>query len=810
MSDSSRWQLEGCLQFLNKTQLQQLVLYTCGSEASTTGTAADAAAWQGGGRSQLPAGWLICEAYGDGAAPSGGGRCRVAHQGDLLLLACVKTGALTGVRMLRGARIVHQSCIVEVDALGAPPLSMHLNNEMQAERWAHDLRNASSWSRRVEETIQLDSELSKSVHEVAARGSSVCGDFIEAVAEGFKDSDTDKKSEPVPSGEEAGICRALASPDLVDQVPSDAEDLIPFCAEPIKATEPIAIDEEASTCRALTFSDSADDEAEEPTVAEHWADELLDASCVSRSRQSSGDQVRRVNTNWLWSDNGTAWSRSPEEAVLPGFGPAVPSKDCKIFSMSADDSVENLQVIDPCIEVEARKGITDCTDSSNLEDWVDGQMQRSSDLLALFKQEMHFMEKVADELADRRNLAECEATCIDALEEEEAEQQKGLCMLESMVSSLSARCRDVKNGGGPQYFDLWEEDNGVGTSSSSGSLYSPTVKGTKSRCLTGLRRQNALRTSKVKENIRRIVQGAEDTWEAQRRAFQQQAVASAKHNHKEACDPEKKNGSKLPKGHARQPLRLQRRDAPREQQSLLRNQRILAQQHIDRELQRAHWQQQLEEPESYHEDHKMPEDPGEQADADHTLTKVDELQEDIGEQSDGNQSMTKVEELPEDLGEQDDRSMTKLEECNQSQSQEPSETESGPKEVVGRFGRKYIVDVQSPCQSPRQSATQASDDLALPDVTKAASMPEASAFVHDAEPAPEPNCMWSPRASPRAFSSEQEEPREEPQTISPPESPRLVEREKRSLARRMMNFLAAEHGQQQKLGEGHAKSRAWF
>eukprot|EP00930_Biecheleria_cincta_P021372 TRINITY_DN15866_c0_g1_i1.p1 TRINITY_DN15866_c0_g1~~TRINITY_DN15866_c0_g1_i1.p1 ORF type:complete len:1026 (-),score=182.55 TRINITY_DN15866_c0_g1_i1:114-2735(-) len=635
------------------------------------------------------------------------------------------------------------------------------------------------------------------------------------------------------------------------------EEEISFCAEPIRSNEePITLDEEPTICRALIFHDSADEEADEaegdpsspkgtaphvesevadasgmaiadkeilsappspknqtaecdltaraekilamddhtdgsadedlaiddplvagPTAFDSFADELFDASCLLRSSRerlhgspaTSGDQVRVSSTAWLWGDNLTAWSRSPEEAVLPGFGPAV-SSNCVVFSMSADDSVETLPAIDPCIAVDAGKGITDCTDSSDLEDWVESQMQRSSELLALFKEEMHFMEKVADELAERRNLAECEATCIDALEEEEATQQKGLCMLESMVSTLSARCRHVQTGDSPQYFPLGEEDTGAGTSSSSSSLYRPIPKSTKPRRLPDLQHENVLRTSKVKEDIRRIVQGAEETWEAQRKAFQEQAIAAARNN-LETNNLHKRNARKLPKEHARQPLRLQRRDNPREQQSLLRQKRILAQQHIDRELQRTHFQTQTQ------------------------LEKVEICPE--------------VYSQPEDLCEnaEDNCSMTKVEGHDKNYRGEPFAKEPLRQEIVGRFGRRYLVDAQSPCQSPRQSADQekqqaanecgnkerakASDGHLLPGV---ASLPEESVFAHDAEPAPEPNCC-----SPGNYAAESEEQQAQ---HSPLESPRLMEREKRSLARRMMSYLAAEHGQQQKAGEG--------
>jgi len=74
---------------------------------------------------------------------------------------------------------------------------------------------------------------------------------------------------------------------------------------------------------------------------------------------------------------------------------------------------------------------------SDLEEWVEEQTARSSQLLELFQQEQTWMDQAADKLAERRMLNKQEAESIDLLEREDAEHQESLTDLEAWVGKLS-------------------------------------------------------------------------------------------------------------------------------------------------------------------------------------------------------------------------------------------------------------------------------------------------------------------------------------------------------------------------------------
>eukprot|EP00931_Biecheleriopsis_adriatica_P068426 TRINITY_DN42381_c0_g1_i1.p1 TRINITY_DN42381_c0_g1~~TRINITY_DN42381_c0_g1_i1.p1 ORF type:complete len:570 (-),score=129.23 TRINITY_DN42381_c0_g1_i1:134-1813(-) len=203
-------------------------------------------------------------------------------------------------------------------------------------------------------------------------------------------------------------------------------------------------------------------------------------------------------------------------------------------------------------------GFEDSENSVDLERWVEAQTRRSSQLLELFHEEMSWMELAADKLAERREWEERQAQCIDALEQEETSHQEGLCMLESMVDALSARCQQAESGSGAQYFYIGDEV-------ASRSASSPST-GVKERRRQRLQRpQQRFRTvSSLREDIRETLQRAEDAWERRRKVLQQQAEAILR---RRGAMPTPPNTSEPQRPRA--PLRLMRQGPPRVASSLL-------------------------------------------------------------------------------------------------------------------------------------------------------------------------------------------------------------------------------------------------
>ncbi|CAK9117041.1 unnamed protein product [Durusdinium trenchii] len=86
------------------------------------------------------------------------------------------------------------------------------------------------------------------------------------------------------------------------------------------------------------------------------------------------------------------------------------------------------------------ENIKEPSEVSDLEDFVEERMRRSTELLALFSQEQEWLDQAADIMAARRVLAKEEAAAISLLEEEDAHHQEELDQLEAYVHQMSEHC----------------------------------------------------------------------------------------------------------------------------------------------------------------------------------------------------------------------------------------------------------------------------------------------------------------------------------------------------------------------------------
>eukprot|EP00440_Ansanella_granifera_P061132 gb/GFBE01066272.1/.p1 GENE.gb/GFBE01066272.1/~~gb/GFBE01066272.1/.p1 ORF type:complete len:788 (+),score=196.85 gb/GFBE01066272.1/:1-2364(+) len=490
-------QLEGCLNIAELLRLQALAAarqHSCGSYAHQDARGEPLPPGFQGHNQPLVPPRIVCRARGEGVPI--GSTCRVARQGDLLLIGCLRTGKLTGVRMLKGATVVLRDLtVVDVSAACAPHLSMRLETPEEAEKWAEELRSASCWPPRA-----------------AGQGDS---------------------QQPTPR-----------------QPPSA------LTVEPPTSSRQLAM---SSQVKPSAGSPASDPSTEAPE-GDAWG-------VKAKSEESSNGEVSQAESH----------------------------QERQYFADFYEESTEQEKVDDESEDYG--------DNSSDLEGWVEAQTRRSTELMQLFEQEMHWMEMAAGELADRRNEADREAECIDALEEEQASHQQGLCLLESMVDALSAQCQPGENPDGPQYFYIGDEASppkrppklpaATRSPRSAGAAETP---GTPSK--RGIRSQQELSSpSARRDGIQKELKSAEDAWEARRRVLQEQAEAKSMLRRRGGLAEAKPAAvPKSPKRRVRPPLQLLRSHRPREQlPSLLQQQQLIQQREEQRRLQEEEAARRLEQ-----------------------------------------------------------------------------------------------------------------------------------------------------------------------------------------------------------------------